>query len=127
MRRRRRYEGLRVRLDRESGEVNLRIPYRDLREVFTAAALHCHDSLEKRDKDPGWRAGRRQEADAYDRGLLAFVRGIEGLLEGQITPAWTKEPPSVEERRRAALESRRERQLFEDMLDAMMAERVSRG
>ncbi len=122
MSRRRRYEGLKVRLDRNSGEVNLRIPYRDLREVFTAAALNCQDSLKKA-------AGRRNpgEARAYHDGLLAFVRGIEALLDDQLRPAWTGEPLSVEERRRAALESRRERKLFDDMLAAILAERVSPG
>ncbi len=117
-----RYWGLKVRLDRNSGEVNLRIPYRDLREVFTAAALNCYDSVKKAD-------GRRnpEEARAYHDGLLAFVRGMEVLLDDQLRPAWAKGPLSVEERRKAALESKRERQLFDDVLAAMLAERVSQG
>jgi len=123
---RRRYEGLKVRLDRQSGEVNLRVSYGDLRQVFTAAALHCYDSLEKRKKDPGGRAGSRREADAYDNGLLAFVRGIEALLEEELLPRRTG-PMTVEERRKAAIDSKRERQLFDDMLSAMRAERVSRA
>ncbi len=125
--RRRRYEGLKVRLDRESGEVNLRIPYRDLREVFTAAALHCYDSLDKRKKDPSKGAEARQEANAYDEGIFAFVRGMEALLEDQILPAWRTEPLTAAERRKAAIASKRERQLFDEILATMRAERVNRG
>ncbi len=127
MREKPRYRGLKARLDPVSGEVNLRIPYGALGEIFTAAALHCYDSMEVRKKDPSKKADYRREADAYDKGLLAFVRGIEALLEDKLLPAWRKEPLSLGERRKAVKDSKRERQLFDEMLASIRAERVSQG
>lgn len=51
---------------------------------------------------------------------------MESLLDERLTARYAaKGPPTVEQRRKAALESKRKRQLFDDMLAAILAERVS--
>ena len=117
-------------MDGVTGEVNLRISYRDLKELLTASALHCYESLDKRKKrKPRSRSQADQlaEANAYDNGLLHTVRCLERLLDRSLRHAAPEvdllvDKPSVAERRSIVEAEKADRLWFDRMIEQHLSE-----
>lgn len=115
---------LKVDVDLDSGSVVIKTTIWDFGELATAAALNCYDSIEAdRKLKPPHRA---EEALAYHKGLLAFIRGIEELIRMQRWPDTCEDPipliaRSVKERWAAVEQERKERQLLDKITDEALA------
>ncbi len=127
------FKGIRVRLDNVTGEVNLRIPYSELSQVLTAAALNCFECISEAQKASDVaQVGQKDETLAYHQGLLNFVKGIELLVDAQGKcgkPRTLDQDPltrkrSVKQRREAVQQAKKERQLIDGLLDVNRSQKT---
>lgn len=118
------FRKLKVRANRLTHEITLHIPLIELRSLLTLATLQayaCDHDVRQSDDTPDV----RQERLVYYRGLIEYIQSIErliatcrgdrayGLKEDPLTV-----PQSVETRRFYALHAKKERQLFDKLLEA---------
>jgi hypothetical protein len=132
----RKYNGLRVGLDNVSGEVSLRIPYHELRQILTAASLNCYDAIEKaRKASDAAQAGQKSETLAYHQGLLQYIKGVDLLIEAQGAhgaPRTLAQDPltrkrSVKQRREYVQRAQKERRMLDDLLASVLANRSQKA
>lgn len=95
----------------------------DLRSVFDAASIHYHEDLarERDKKKPD------QQMVDFLRHQLQVLDDIRRAVDSAIAATFPpRQPPTIKERMEAVLRERRERALFEGVLDQIMAEATAR-
>lgn len=109
------------------------INYRDLREIVTAAELHCYDSIAKIKK-----AKKKHDAEmlAYNEGLLKAAQALREAIEVGINTVnghpngygndhLLPSEMTVAERRKRLAETKAERAMFDRIFASMRAAKAA--
>lgn len=111
---------LKVDLDLDSGSVVIRTTLYDLRDVTTAAVLELYNRVDRCRKEGD------EESLSYNKGVLAFVTGIEELIRMQRYPESYEDPiplinKTVKERWARIEHARREEALLDKIIEEARA------
>jgi uncharacterized membrane-anchored protein YjiN (DUF445 family) len=107
------------------------LDYRDLRDIFTSAALHAYDAIEKAKANKKLKNAERAEEIACFRQELQLLDALDKAVLGAIDHAnarafprpWRK--PTKAERLAAVTAERKERVLLDDIINSMKTRHIT--
>jgi ABC-type transporter lipoprotein component MlaA len=111
------FRGLKIRCDEYSGEVNIRIPLRELREILTEASLQCLQAMKENRE-----SNLEEDPEGYQENLYRYIKGIDEMVMEPINNRYKIIPKTITERKKFVQEERFERMLINEIVEEAINE-----